>query len=748
MLKPLIEKTKRLVNFPGLSAPPETIPSTKSIASIHLNIALIIIIYGFFGDIFISIAAALLLFFNFSRYRKKSEPLNKMFLLSLQAVCIGLFFWRFNGSTGGQSWMGLLALLVCLKSLESKSLRDYYVTTLMMFFLAAIIFAYNNSAIAPIALGVFSISVLGSMMLLSQSRIAVNDTTNSLYKDQSSSIQYTQVNHQESSLFSIWKPASKILLQALPITILLFFLFPRIQGSFGFLPNDNQNLNPSLSNQLSAGSYSERATSKELAFRVEFLPDENGNIINIGPQDLYWRVKTFSTQDGFSWKINNTIDAREQSFHSLKTRDKNRKEYPSVDYAITHQPTADNFIPSLETVTRSNLGLILSNSSIREKSKTNTFRYTANSILKPQVITKTSGNNPFILTPSERKQYTQTTLSPGKKTRQLLNTWLAESELQQLGEQQTRPDSKQAKEIALKALNYFRNQPFSYHLLPPEVDSNNPIEDFLFNTQSGYCEHYASTFSTLMRWLDIPSRVIVGFQGGDFNQSGNFYEVRYSSAHAWSEIWTDNDGWIRADPTAFVAPERIEFGMDALLALMQENEQEGFKSGDFSLKKLRDALNPSGSFAFLEQAQNLLDVANHSWDKWVVNYDFEQQSKLLKTLGLNSNNQYVTLIIILGICLSIFAAIILWLIWPKRIKKSPTEEAYALFKKKLKKLNIAINTSEGPSDLNKKLISLLPHHATDIEQINQYYIESQYKNDNKNLSLFIQSVKHFRPKLA
>jgi len=191
--------------------PPETIPSASSIFSIHLNIALLIATYAFFGELFIAFAATLILLFDFSRKNKIIQPINKKFLIALQITCIGLFLWRFNGATGGQSWMGLLMLLICLKSVESKNLRDYYVTTLMMFFLAAIIFAYNNSAIAPIALGIYSVSILSSLMLLSHSRVIANTTLNA------------QTAQKKLTLFSeiiqIWKPAGKIFLQALPITI-------------------------------------------------------------------------------------------------------------------------------------------------------------------------------------------------------------------------------------------------------------------------------------------------------------------------------------------------------------------------------------------------------------------------------------------------------------------------------------------------------------------------------------------------
>jgi len=386
-----------------------------------------------------------------------------------------------------------------------------------MFFLAAIIFAYNNSAFAPIALGIYSVSILNSLMLLSYSKQVANTSVN------------PQSTQRKSTLFSeivqIWKPAGKIFLQALPITILLFLLFPRIQGSFGFLPDENSQSNPNLSNLMNAGSFSQRASSQKLAFRAEFLSDNGGNSTRVDSKDLYWRVKTFSEQNGFGWKPQ-SFDLNEQRLSTLFKNAKNQNNKNLINYTITHQPSADNFIPALETVINTEIGLILDNKSVKSKAKSSTFRYTASSSLNPNTLLNPSNNNQRQLNQKERRQFTQTKQQPRKQTRQLLNSWLEQANLPQFGEQSIIPNSKQSRQLALLALSHFREQPFSYHLIPPEVDADQPIEDFLFNTQSGYCEHYSSAFSTLMRWLNIPTRVVVGFQGGEYNPSGNFYEIR------------------------------------------------------------------------------------------------------------------------------------------------------------------------------------------------------------------------------
>ena len=738
MLSTLLQKIKKVVSFPSVVSPPETINNFTSILSVILNIGLIITVYAFLGDAVVAAFAAAILIFTYKRQQRiDNKLLGKPTMAILIVFCISLFLWRFNGSTGGQPWMGLLVLLISLKALESKNSRDHYVTTLMLFFLAAIIFAYNNSAFAPLALAAYSVSILSSLMLLSKSTVKSSQHLSS-NKNKPHGIRpvfYTFIN--------IGKAASKIFIQALPIAIILFFLFPRIQGSFGFLPNNDNNLKPSLPNGIDAGSFSSRSASDQLAFRVDFLPNQTSKPnFKLNPEGMYWRVKTFSKQQGFSWSMNRIADNRA----SLKKTTNLSTKEDGIRYLITHQATSDNYIPSLDSIQSTEVGLILENKTLlAAKGNSTTFQYEAFSMPNTRNILSPSLKINDRLNVIEQKIYLETSFTPKAKTTELLNRWLEQVNLPPIGPQQQKPSSDQAKKLALLVLRHFREQPFSYHLLPPSIDNEQPIEDFLFNTQSGYCEHYSSVFSTLMRWLKVPTRIVAGFQGADYNEQGGFYEVRYSSAHAWSEIWTSDDGWIKTDPTAAVAPERIEFGMEALLALMKINNRNSFSRGDYSLNKLRDALNPSGTLFPLQTAKRWLDSANHSWDKWIVNYDFEQQTKLLKKLGLETKNQYLTLTILLGAILAFFAGIIVWLIWPKRVKRSTLDEYYFLFKKKISSLNIVISQSEGPLSLSKRLNTLLPNYQTDIQQICQYYIENKYQNNERNLAKFIAAVKAFKP---
>lgn len=737
MLRKMLDKIKQWTHFPTVKQPPMTVVSPRAKAAVFINTGIALILYALLGDkIIASVAIGLFLCAIFVHRLPVQQQLKvnqRFFLIVLCGICLIIFFLRFHGSTGGRSWMGLLALLTAIKLFETRTLRDYFVAIILLYFFTSIIFAYNNSALAPIVLTLFTISSASALMLLSASN-ETNLVENRTAEKTDSSFTFKQVGKQVSYLF----------LQALPIAIILFFLFPRIQGSFGFLPDEDSNLDPGFSDSLSAGEYRQRSTSNSLAFRVNF-EGINNNAIN--PDMLYWRVKTMSRQQGFSWRKHPVADlqTRKPTEKHLTTKDRQ-----PLEYVITHQPTADQQLPSLERVTTSSEGSILKNHSLlTKKDFSTTFQYRLSSIIDQASLLSQSTNTPAAELPASMRQvYLQTVLQPQSQTQQLLNSWLKQHNLPEFTQSpenltESIVNPTQAKNLALTVLRHFREQPFKYHLLPPELDQAEPIEDFLFRTQSGYCEHYASTFSTIMRWLGVPSRVVVGYQGAEYNPQGDFYEVRYSSAHAWSEIWTADSGWIRIDPTAAVAPERIEFGMDALLALLGDQQNAEFESGQFSRNMLADALNPSGSRRVFKSASQWLASANHSWDKWIVNYNFEQQAKLLKSIGLNTKNQYVTLVGILGIGLAIIFGIIIFVIWPRKAKLPPMEAAFALFKEKLKKQQVDLPIAEGPQDLQIRLSRLFPDRRADIQAICQYYIHYKYQNKTVNASKFTEQIKQF-----
>ena len=195
-----------------------------------------------------------------------------------------------------------------------------------------------------------------------------------------------------------------------------------------------------------------------------------------------------------------------------------------------------------------------------------------------------------------------------------------------------------------RALNLFRNQLFFYTLVPPEL-GRNPIDEFLFETRRGFCEHYASAFVFLMRAAGVPARVVTGYQGGEINPLGDYMIVRQSEAHAWAEVWLAGQGWVRVDPTGAVSPARIEAGIAA--AMPPGEPVPSAVRGDFQL---------------LKQLRFGLDAVANSWNQWVLGYTPDRQSKFLSRVGMPTptwQNLASMLMVASGIVVLLLAAFIL-----------------------------------------------------------------------------------------
>jgi len=553
--------------------------------------------------------------------------------------------------------MALLCLLTGLKLLEARDVRGYAVTCMLMYFLVSVTFGYENSSLAMLILITYCMSTTACLYLLFQ-------------PDATPDILNTK---------SLIKENGKIFLKALPLTLIIFFLFPRIQGDFGFLPDDDRGGKPGFGDSMDSGSMSSRAFSKALAFRAEFpelaKPPSN--------EKLYWRSKVFDVENNFSW-------SSQQNNSSLQSSSDN-----TIRYNVIHQASKDTSIPALEQLLASSRGIVSNDNTIKlKKPLEGATTYQAASDLS---VSNTNNK------PSNLNRYLQTSYKPKRKTRALIKKWQASA---------TTPE-----QLVQNILNHFANEPFKYHLQPPALNPRSPIENFLFDSQTGYCEHYASVFTTLMRWQGVPARVVIGFQGGDWNAVGEFLEVRYSDAHAWSEVWLENKGWTRVDPTFAIAPERIELGMDAMLALMDGNESE---------QKLSDILQPSGASKAWNKMNNFYHSLNHKWDKWVVNFNQKRQLEILESLKLGKEDATLKLLGIMFTLCGLFAAYILYRLLPKRSKLSEMDKLYRRFTKKLKSKGIEPVLGEGAISFSQRAAKQLPEKKRVIISFAKLYTIGKY----------------------
>jgi hypothetical protein len=258
-------------------------------------------------------------------------------------------------------------------------------------------------------------------------------------------------------------------------------------------------------------------------------------------------------------------------------------------------------------------------------------------------------------------------------------------------------------------LNKFRREQYFYTLEPPRLQSD-AVDDFLFTTKRGFCEHFASAFTLLARAAGIPARVVTGYQGGEFNPMGNYLIVRQSDAHAWSEVWLAGKGWVRVDPTAAVAPERIERGRDA--AIPASEPVPG--------RRLRQN-------ALFSQLRLMWDAANTYWNDQVVEFGNTQQQWLMSWFGADDADWRTLGTALVATFLLFFAAMSGYLAWRFRGKRrEPLAQLYAQLCRKLARHGLAREPHEGPNDYLHRIADSRPDLANPIDEMRALYISLRY----------------------
>jgi hypothetical protein len=269
-----------------------------------------------------------------------------------------------------------------------------------------------------------------------------------------------------------------------------------------------------------------------------------------------------------------------------------------------------------------------------------------------------------------------------------------------------------------EVLRMFRNQNFYYTLEPPLLGEN-PVDEFLFSTRSGFCEHYSSAFTVLMRAAGIPARVVTGYQGGEINDFGNYLIVRQADAHAWSEVWLKDRGWVRIDPTSAVSPLRVDSGISAAVPRAEPLP-----------------MMVRGDFEFLRRLRLSLDFVANSWNQWVLGYSPERQRWLLSNVGINDATwQKLTAILFLlgGAIVAAFTALVLRQL--KGRARDPVKIAYLRFCGKLRRKGLPRDLSEGPADYARRVEKARPDIAPSVSAITRLYVALRYGAEKSAASL-------------
>ena len=675
------------IKLPPLpSTPPTHDPHRSTLLQLAIIIGLAVLAHFQIADPLVAGIALIIYILKLGLIIRGVKAPNRIVMMLLTIFSLVLIIALYGGWNGQRAGISFLVLLVTLKFLESRGLRDYFVVCLILYFLSASSFLFDSS--------ILSISIV------------------LLYTLAITSILFQLANPTFYNFFIPLKASVALVAKAVPLSILLFFFFPRIQGDFGFLPSQDRLGNDSeLSNSLVAGDLATSAFNNTLAFRVEF----DGEIP--ATQDLYWRAKVMSTERNFQWEV---VRPNVQEFDQSRTlqaeMDLNAGQ---IKYEILHEKSTDLFLPYLDYVAGIERGQVLHNYSVFQNNLSSaSFKYRGASNLASPLnnVVPDFGRLLFI----ER--------NPTARTQALLARW--------------REAARSEAELVLLVYQHFANNPFRYSLTPDSLEDVAPLDDFLFRTQVGYCEHYASAFTTLMRWLNIPARVVVGYQGG--KAVGNdFLEVKYSDAHAWSEVWVEGR-WQRIDPTAAISPERIEYGMDAWMELWNSNSLGSNAAG----LALSEFLNPTGTALLMKRLSDTWSSIGYQWNKWIVDYDFDKQRELLSNLGFKDQNSAYTLVTLMMAGVGSLILFYFWQLIPKSIRRSEVQAAYLKFVRRFKKHRLIKEPSDSPSEFARKAIRKFPQQRKQIAEITQLYQSIRYGKEGdehpKRIAQLKRLIKQFK----
>ncbi len=479
------------------------------------------------------------------------------------------------------------------------------------------------------------------------------------------------LNSCKAQTFAALKTAVIITAQAIPIAVALFVLFPRLEAPKWMFLNGQKSAKSGLADSMEPGSISDLSMSDELVFRVKFT----GAIPP--PRQRYWRGPVLSHTDGKRW----TQGFFQNPLHNPTFSG------TAYQYTILMEPQDKKWVFALEMPIgfAAPLTLNAAYQLIASEPLVNRTEY--------KIISYPSYNTGEV-NPSEYKAATQMPKEPSENIKRLVS---------QLQGFDSPPET-----FINQLLRHFRVEDFHYTLTPPVLEDN-PIENFLFKTRYGFCSHYASAFVYLMRVAHTPARVVTGYQGGELNKVGDFLEIRQADAHAWAEVWLAGRGWVRVDPTAAIAPERIERGISL-------NRQT-----DYGIAGINNYLP---GYNWLNQARQLWGSIDYSWQHWVINYDNKSQANFLSLFGIKNLKALVFwMVAIIGA----ITAVLCWFLFYQPPKTSDRVWLiYKRFCKKLAKHGLVRGAGEGAGDFAERAKITLPGRSEAIGQITGLFIKLRY----------------------
>ncbi|MFT4518568.1 MAG: transglutaminase-like putative cysteine protease [Halioglobus sp.] len=582
---------------------------------------------------------------------------------------------------GLEPTVALLLTAFALKLIELSHRKDAYVIIFLGFFICVTEFLFSQDIL-------ITLYSLVNVVLLTTALVALH---------QPGEHQFTR-----RSL----RLAAVMLAQAFPLMVVIFFLFPRF-GPLWTVPIKNHTAKTGMSDFMKPGDVASLSQSGEVAFRAKFtgdIPEQS---------ELYWRGLVFSRLEQGAWSA--------LGYYAVPLAEQRPRDVDvsgaGIRYSIIMEPTQQNWLYGLNYSRASTPG-VMHTSDFRLYSPApveSEYMYRARSWADAQMDTELS----------QWRRKTELKLPPkGNPRAREFATQLRAS---------LASDAELVDEILMK----FRNEEYVYTLNPGRLSGNNAMDQFLFESRRGFCEHYASAFVVMMRAAGVPARVVAGYQGGEINPVNKTVIVHQFDAHAWAEVWLDGEGWVRVDPTAAVSPDRIEWGLEAAM------EEEGSFLADAPLSALRYRNIP-----LLNLLRLRYDALTYRWQSWVVGFDSEQQFDLLRDVfGEVTTRKFAAFL--LGSWALVLIPVGFSLLNRKETHQiTALDKHYLAFCDRLAGLGVERERGEAPSQFAARAAQALPTLAPQLSEISGLYNELAYGNSTTQASALSDELESFIKKVA
>ena len=661
-------------------------------ASLILLLGLLLVFIPHFSHLplWLNLVMLSLLFWRGAHELQLCAIPDKVILFLLTVMLIVGIFYSYRTIIGRDAGSAMLLGLLCLKLFEIKSFRDVSLIINLALFAIVINFLFNQSILVAFAM-------LFALIFLFTALISFQHDYKELNNIKPFPLKLIRSNEKQHL-----KLAFKMLAQAAPLAIILFIFFPRVDGPLWGLPEDAFSGTTGLSDEMSPGRLSQLSDNTAVAFRVKFNSDIPAT------KELYWRGPVMWNFDGYNWNTPNheRIAVNNFTFTGIGKK---------TSYSITLQPHNNHWLFALDIPSSlpdrarfsANIQL-LSISPVQKLKRYELTSYTRYILPAYSAITMER----YLRLPESFSNQPGSNLY---KSRQLISRL---------------KDENKPENTINNVLNYFATEGFYYSRKPPLL-YNNPVDEFLFDTKRGYCEHYASSFTVLMRLAGIPSRIVTGYQGGEINPIDNYMTIRQSDAHAWSEVYLGKKGWVRIDPTAAIPPDNIENNDDALRL-------------NSSLKKPSHIFKTNWLSKQMKQARFAWDAVNNRWNQWILGYNNKRQKAFFAAIGIPEITWQGLSQLLFGI-LSIVIALLAFIIFSSQRKNiNDVQKFYFKFLNKMKKYNATKTPMEGADDFCLRAIIKAPKQKTAIEEITRLYQQLRYdKYDNEKFIIFKNKINTF-----